>query len=348
MALPDGGASALLISGVASSEGYMTLSGDGRFLAVAGYNTNRGVLTSSLSSSTSANVPRAVGTIDGAGNYTLAASTSVQYSGDNLRAGATDGSNNFWGAGSGGGTWYFGNAAAAGSVQTNVANTRVINVVNGGLVFSTQSGTRGLYSLGGLPTNAAVTNLLFATGNSTSPEDFTFNAATNLAYVADDSNSGGIQRWQFSSGTWTNAYTLGSGAAGIGARSLTVDFSGANPVIYAVTAETAANRLIAITDTGAGSAAATLATCPANELFRAVKFAPILNPFPAPSLGEVVLAGGQFSFILTGVTGYQYVIESSPDLLNWQPAQTNISPFTFTQTNAAGNAQEYFRAVHFP
>ena len=44
MALPDSGPSALVISGVATSEGYMTLSGDGRLLAIAGYNTeSRGV-----------------------------------------------------------------------------------------------------------------------------------------------------------------------------------------------------------------------------------------------------------------------------------------------------------------
>jgi hypothetical protein len=348
MALPDNGASSLLISGVASSEGYMTLSGDGRFLAVAGYSTNRGALSSSLSSSTAAAVPRAIGTIDGAGNYALGASTTAQYSADNLRAGATDGSNNFWGAGSAGGTFYFGNTAVAGTVQSSAANCRVINIVNGSLVFSTQSGTAGLYSLGGLPETTAAASLLFATGSSSSPEDFALNTSTNLAYVADDSSAGGIQRWQFSGGAWTKAYVLGSGAAGIGARSLTVNFSGANPVIYAVTAETAANRLIAITDTGAGAAAVTLASCPPNELFRAVKFAPVLNPFPAPGLSAATLAGGQFSFNLTGVAGYEYVVQASADLSNWLPVQTNTAPFTFTLTNAAGYAQQYFRAVYFP
>jgi hypothetical protein len=348
MALPDTGASSLLISGVATSEGYMTLSGDGRLLAVAGYSTNRGALAGSLSSSASSAVPRVMGAIDGAGNYTLAASTAAQYSAANLRAGATDGGNNFWGAGSAGGTYYFGNTAVPATVQSAVANCRVINVVNGGLVFSTQSGTNGLYSLGGLPTAAAATNLLFATGSSSSPEDFAINAAANLAYVADDSAAGGIQRWRFSGGTWTKIYVLGSGAAGIGARSLTVNFSGANPVIYAVTAETAANRLIAVTDTGAGSAAVTLATCPPNELFRAVKFAPALNPFPAPGLSAATLAGGQFSFNLTGVAGYEYVIQASADLANWLPAQTNTAPFTFTLTNPAAYPRQYFRAAHFP
>jgi hypothetical protein len=339
----------LLISGVATSEGYMTLSGDGRLLAVAGYNTNRGVLSSSLSSTASSAVPRVIGTIDGAGNYTLAAWTGVQYSAANLRAGAADGSNNFWGAGSAGGTYYFGNAAAPATVQSSEANCRVINVVsNIGLVFSTQSGTAGLYSLGGLPTTTAAASLLFATGSSSSPEDFAINAAANLAYIADDSSGGGIQCWQYAGGTWAKSYVLGSGVAGIGARSLAVNFSGANPVIYAVTAETAGNRLIAITDTGAGSAAVTLASCPANELFRAVKFAPVLNPFPAPELRVPALTGGQFSFNLTGVAGYEYVIEASADLATWQPVQTNAAPFTFTQTNAAGYSQEYYRAVSFP
>ena len=348
MALPDSGASALLISGVATSEGYMTLSGDGRLLAIAGYGTNRGSLTNSLSSSTSASVPRVIGTVDGAGNFTLAASTSTQYNADNLRAAATDGSNNFWGAGSGGGTWYFGDAAPAASVQTNVTNCRVINDLNGSLVFSTQSGTNGLYFLAGLPETNTATNLLFTTGSSSSPEDFDINAATNLAYIADDSSTGGLQRWQFTGGVWTNVYTLGTGVSGIGARSLAVNFGGAFPIIYAVTAETAANRLIAITDTGAASVAVTLATCPASELFRAVRFAPVLNPFPAPELSAATLTGGQFSFNLTGVAGYQYVIESSVDLMSWQPWQTNIAPFTFAPTNTAGYSQAFFRAVYIP
>jgi hypothetical protein len=294
-------------------------------------------------------VPRAIGTIDGTGAYTLAATTSTQYSGDNLRAGATDGADNFWGAGSAGGTWYFGNTAAAGSVQTSVANCRVINVENGTLIFSTQNGSNnGLYSLGALPTGAAVTNLLFSTGIPSAPEDFAINPAANLAYVADDSSGGGIQRWEFSGGTWNNVYTLSTGAVGIGARSLAVNFSGAQPVIYAVTVEAAANRLIAITDIGALSVPVTLVTCPTNEWFRAVKMAPVLIPFPAPALSAAAISGGQFSFSVGGVAGYQYVIEGSGDLMTWQPLQTNAAPFTFTLTNAAGLPQQYFRAVYYP
>jgi hypothetical protein len=73
-----------------------------------------------------------------------------------------------------------------------------------------------------------------------------------------------------------------------------------------------------------------------------------LDPFPAPELSATTFVGGQLSFNLTGVTGYQYVIEASPDLIFWQPLQTNVAPFTFTTTNAAGYSQEYFRAAFIP
>jgi hypothetical protein len=348
MALPDSGPSALVISGVASSEGYMTLSGDGRLLAVAGYNTDRGVLATSLSSSDSSTVPRLIGTIDGAGNYSAAASTSVQYSTDNIRSGATDGSNNFWGAGSADGTWYFGNTGTAATVQSSVANCRVVNVMNGSLFFSTQSGSGGLYTLAGLPETATVATELFVTGSSSSPEDFAINAAGNLAYVADDGSKGGIQRWELIGGTWTNIYTLGSGVAGIGARSLSVDFSGADPVIYAVTAETATNRLIGMIDSEPNAAAMTLATCPANELFRAVKFAPAATIPSALQLGAPAWTNGQLSFTLTGVPGSDYIIESSTNLTAWLAVQTNTAPFTFVLTNAAGYSQQYFRGVYLP
>jgi hypothetical protein len=351
MSLPDSGASALLISGVATTEGFMTRSADGRFLAIAGYHANRGVLTSSLSSSTSAAVPRAIGAVDATGAYALAISSKTLYSEANLRSGATDGGGNFWGAGSTNGICYFGATAPAAAIENSIPNCRVINIVNGALVFSTQFDTNdGLFSLGTLPTSATAANLVFLTAHPSAPEDFAFNTAGTLAYVADDSTNGagGLQRWQLEAGGWTNLYTLGTGAPGIGARSLAVNFNSPTPLIYAVTAETAANRLILITDAGPASPAATLAVAPQAELFRAVKFAPMLISVPPPALSAIALSGSQFSFTVAGVPGYSYAIEVSPDLVNWAAVQTNTAPFTFTLTNAFSASQRFFRAVFFP
>src|SRR6185312_12472587 len=95
------------------------------------------------------------------------------------------------------------------------------------------------------------------------------------AYIADDTlaGSGGLQRWDFDGSVWTRTYVFTS-LTNIGARGLTVDFSGAHPVIYATTAEAANNRLVSITDTGADAPLTTLATSGVNQLFRGVTFVP--------------------------------------------------------------------------
>ncbi len=280
VAIPDSGASSLIVSGTATSEGALSLSGDGHSLTIAGYNTAR-PFGSSLASSASSAVPRGIGVISASGTYTLGATTTTQFSANNIRSGVTDGANNFWGVGANSGTYYFGNTAAGATVQNSSLNNRVIEDIGGNLFFSTGSGTRGIYEISGTPTGSSSATLLFGTGSTSSPYDFAFNSTMTSAYVADDNATGGIQRWDLVAGTWTLSYTLGTGVASIGARGLAVDFSGGNAVIYATTAESTGNRLIKITDTGALSTAATLATAANNEIFRGLEFAPTAVPEPS-------------------------------------------------------------------
>ena len=177
IAVPDSGASALIVSGSANSEGGLMRSPNGRWLAFVGYNTNRPTAVS-LSGIASAVVPRGIGTLDAAGNYALSAVTMSQFSANNIRSSATDGTNSFWGAGGNSGTYYFGRASAAGAVQTtNQANTRVNQIHNGNLYFSTGSGTRGIYGYAGTPTSSAMTNFFVGTGATSSPYGFAINPA---------------------------------------------------------------------------------------------------------------------------------------------------------------------------
>jgi endoglucanase len=54
---------------------------------------------------------------------------------------------------------------------------------------------------------------------------------------------------------------------------------------------------------------------------------------------------GNVQFNLTGSTGFLYVVQGSMDLVSWMSLQTNATPFSFTDSNAAGFSNRYYRAV---
>src|SRR5208337_78960 len=71
VAVPDSGDSALLVSGVASSEGELARSLDRALLAFAGYHADRGTVTGSLANQSGSAVPRGLATISAQGVYSL-------------------------------------------------------------------------------------------------------------------------------------------------------------------------------------------------------------------------------------------------------------------------------------
>ena len=288
VAIPSSGASALVVSGSSSAEGALARSADGNYLTFGGYNLIAGPpYASSLANSASSAVARGVGRVDAAGNYVLGPTTGTMFGGTSsgLRGVVTDGANNYWGVGAASaastrGTYYFGTASTAATVQSG-NSPRVAAIFGGNLyasISSTTAGLSGINVFSGLPTASQTASQLIFTGDGSSPYDFALNPSMTLAYVADDrtATGGGIQRWDWSGSTWTLSYTLSTGASS-GGRGLAVDFGGVNPVIYATTSETsttAQNRLIAIVDTGASSAFSLLTTAPANENFRGLDWTP--------------------------------------------------------------------------
>jgi len=69
---------------------------------------------------------------------------------------------------------------------------------------------------------------------------------------------------------------------------------------------------------------------------------------PAATLTAAVHSPGQFGFLVSGVTGYRYVVQTSPDLVKWTSVQTNSAPFTFQDNNAGAVSRRFYRTYYLP
>jgi hypothetical protein len=57
---------------------------------------------------------------------------------------------------------------------------------------------------------------------------------------------------------------------------------------------------------------------------------------------------GQFQFDVAGVTGLNYTVLASTNLVDWIPLGTNVSPFTFLDTNTTAFPQRFYRSLFVP
>jgi hypothetical protein len=247
---------------------------------------------------------------------------------NNPRGIATDGSNNFWGCGTIAGTQsggfaesgtLFWNGGGPYEVQNLIDSAYFMRIINGVLYMAGRSQTggaeyNGIYDFVNFPFNGGGlvplpnpslgtgynTNLVINVGSTyANIISFDMNPAGTVAYIADTSY--GIVKFVNSGGTWTSPYLFNSNNIGstsktvnpsgaTGCYGIAVDFSQANPVLYATTtdegdgANLCSNRLISIVDTGVAPSpttlyARTLAVAHGtNESFRGVDFTPDLTP----------------------------------------------------------------------
>lgn len=292
LALPtavNGANKQLTLSGLATVEGQLSRSADGKYLLIAGYAANPGINNISTSSSTTYN--RVVGRIDAAGNINTA-TASAAYNGQAVRGAASTDGNAIWISSDAGiGYVTLGSTAMPTSLSTVVS--RAIDIFPGAngrqlYVSSAGGGNLGVNTVGtGTPmTTATVTRLTgFTDTNSPSSVGYVAfdrdnNGAIDQLYVADDRTvtGGGVQRWKLSGATWTLEGTISTGT-GAGARYVTGFVSGNTVTILATTAElTAQPRVVALTDGGGTIAqvtSKTLATAQNNTTYRGIALAPL-------------------------------------------------------------------------
>ncbi len=73
-------------------------------------------------------------------------------------------------------------------------------------------------------------------------------------------------------------------------------------------------------------------------------FAVMVNPLSAPGISSVSVAGGQFSFNITGPSGPDYAIEASTNLTQWSNifiTNSPVLPFLWMDTNPAASQRFY-------
>ncbi|MGA2750159.1 MAG: CotH kinase family protein [Verrucomicrobiota bacterium] len=351
IAIPDESSNALITSGSATSEGGLTLSPDGRLLMLAGYNIAYTNSSSSVANASAATVPRVIGAVDAGGAFAILGLTTNQYGSNNIRSATTDGLGNYWGAGANSGTFYFGDNVPA-TIQSTVANSVIIQDLGGNLYFSTSKSTPGIWKIPGTPVSAATPSLFLPTGSDSSPFAFAFNSNFTTAYIADDTlgAKGGIQRWDLSGNAWTLTYAF-TALTNVGARGLAVDFTGPRPVIYATTAESSTNRIVTLTDTGAASIAATLATAGVNQIYRGIAFAPSAGV--APHFCGAASSAQGFRLSWAALLDRNYTVQYNGDIstTNWQ-FLTNLTAalpvLTVTDPAAPAGANRFYRVILNP
>ena len=294
--LPTTTATPLVTSGSASSEGEITLSNNGQYLLVPGYDAPLG--TAGIAGTTSTAAPREVATVSAA--LGLAQTTINNFSGNNIRSAASQDGTTIFASGATIGILAVASGAqnTAGTVvSSSSTSNREVAIYNGQLYLSSGTGAFRIAAVGtGASATAGQTATELAGITSTNVASAYGFVATTLGgtnndtiYVAD--NTGGvIDKFSLVGGT----YVLTGTTAVSGIFSLTGRTVGTTETLFATTA----TGLYTVTDaTGYDNTLAAtanlIASAGTNEGFRGVAFAPTaVAPVPEPSTYALLLTGG--------------------------------------------------------
>jgi hypothetical protein len=275
----------LTASGVATSDGQMTLSTNGQYLIVPGYDAAPG--TASVASFSGA---RVVGRVNAAGAIDTTTALTDAGNNNNRSAASVDGTAFWIGSASTGVRYALLGATTSTQLSTTVTNVRQVQIFNSQLFVSDASGSTSRLGLvgTGLPTASGQTIAPipgYPKDTTVSPYGYFFaDLSTSVdgldtLYVADDGI--GITKYSLVAGTWTSNGTVGT--AGDQYRGLTATVSSGVVTLYATglggSATAGGGKLVSLTDASGYNApfsgTPNVLTTAANQTaFRGVTLAP--------------------------------------------------------------------------
>jgi hypothetical protein len=278
-------------------DGALSTSVNGRYLILAGYATPPGNADPVVGG-----YPRIVARVDASGNAdtssTLASSAFFQVP---VRSAVSVDGSAFWAGGldmASGGTWYV-SLGATGGTQINASPVRVLSIVGAQLYGSGEtSNPLAIFAIGaGLPTSGPATETEFPglpiSDGLLSPYAFALldqNPAVpgpDTLYIASSRGTtgvaNGLQKWVLTPGadggtpSWTQSTTFNL-ATQVGFRGVVALPSAGSVTLVASTFEAndpaTPNHLVVFHDNGSTSIGTTIATAPANSIFRGVSLWP--------------------------------------------------------------------------
>ncbi|WP_205370080.1 Ig-like domain-containing protein [Thermoleptolyngbya sp. PKUAC-SCTB121] len=302
----DGSNRRLTLSGTADLEGGLSLSTDGRYLVLAGYDASVGTLA--IASTTSTAVNRVIARVDMNGTVDTSTHLTSSFSGNSVRSVASVDGSSFWVAGvssnNTGGIHYVPYGDTGTRLTTVDGAVRSVGIFDGRLYTTAGSSTSpthvGLNTIGtGLPESGSIPiTAVPGTSSGNSPFEFVLLdrdatvAGVDTLYIADrspDASGGGIRKYSFDGTTWTLRQRLVGQFSG-----LTGQVVGSTVELYATRGNGANNSLVRIVDTAAFNAdinatLTVLATAGANQVFRGVAFSPsaVVNQPPVANDGTL-------------------------------------------------------------
>ncbi|HZZ44735.1 MAG TPA: hypothetical protein VFE58_17495 [Tepidisphaeraceae bacterium] len=300
---------ALTGTGNSTSEGMLTLSTDGKYLVLGGYDAPVG--TATPEDTDSALVNRVVGVVSGAGAVDTSTVMSYAFVGNNIRSVASTNGTDLWvsgtsNAGDTSGIYYTTKGASSGTQVASYA-TRGVGIYGGQLYAgsTSKSSPTIVAAVGtGTPTTFSVATGLtgLPAGNKGSTNQFVLLdlsptvAGLDTAYVADDTGTA-LTKYSLESGTWVATGKIGAGADDYDGLTASVSAGGVVTLFATRLNGGVGGQLVSITDSSGygGTLAGTvnvLATEGTNESFLGVALTPTVVPEPGIAGVVLVLLGG--------------------------------------------------------
>jgi hypothetical protein len=331
------------LSGNDPTIGYLTLSGDKRFLTMYGYNSAVGTSNFDLVTATT---ERTIARIDF--NSVINTTTGILGSdaGGTAVSAITNDGNDFWSAGQNAGLRYNTLGVSNSTLITSNFSSiiKAINIANNQLYFSTFANT--VVQVGtGLPTSGPVTTSLLpgvaVNGGGSNSQSFFVDLnpgilGPDVLYLASDGTNA-LQKYSFDGSTWVLNGTIGTTADDY--RGITGIVNGSSVTLFCTikggSGGTSGGELITLTDASGyngvfSGTPISLVSAGTNTAFRGVAMAP--QPLSV-SLSTKAFLAGEYN---SGIARHTNVTTSRVNALNTNALNQpfNVAPFNYAGTES--------------